>query len=173
MQRGGMMNTASRVAALAAELRQNFDRAFAKPPAVETASIEDLLAIRFGANAFALRLSQIAGLFTGKKITSVPGGGATLLGIAGFRGSIVPVYDLEKLLGHSGSKVPRWLVIAAAAPVALAFEAFEGQLRVPRDSITPPDSQVTADSLTQGLVQSERGLRPIIHLPSVLGAIKA
>jgi chemotaxis signal transduction protein len=167
------MKAMSRTATFAAELRENFDLGFSKPPAPENSSIEDLLAIRLGTHAFALRLSQIAGLFAGKKVTSVPGGDATLLGIAGFRGSIVPVYDLEKLIGHAGGKPPRWVVIAAAAPIALAFEAFEGQLRVPLASITSPDAQEHSDSLTLGLVQSERGLRPIIHLPSVLDVIKA
>ena len=44
------------------------------------------------------------------------------------------------LLGHSGTQAPRWLVIAAAAPVALAFDAFEGHLRASADAILPQQS---------------------------------
>src|SRR5882757_7001907 len=124
-----MIETVSRVAQRAQELRRDFDRSFADPPRADTAAQEDLLAIRLGAQGFAMRLSEIAGLFADKKVTRVPSANSALLGIAGFRGAIVPVYDLQTLLGHSDGQTPRWLVIAAAAPVALAFTTFESQLR--------------------------------------------
>src|SRR6202023_3988958 len=101
---------------------------FAEPVRPDTTLKEDLLAVRIGTQLFAIRLSEITGLFAGKKVTPVPGGHPALCGIAGFRGAILPVYDLQILLGHCGTATPRWLVIAAAAPVALAFAVFEGQL---------------------------------------------
>jgi chemotaxis signal transduction protein len=159
-----------------AEMRLAFDRTFADRVHFDTTAAENLLAIRVGVQPCAIRLSEITGLFADKKITRVPGGGAALLGIAGFRGAIVPVYSLQILLGQSGdqsgSRTPRWLVITAAAPVALAFEAFEGQLRVLPDTILPRQSRPEMKSYAREFVQTQNLVRPIMHLPSVLDAIK-
>ena len=83
-----------------AALRAGFDRGFAEPARPDLIVREGLLAIRVGQQAWAIRLSEIAGLFVDKRITPVPGGHAALLGIAGFRGAILPVYDLAIVLGH-------------------------------------------------------------------------
>jgi chemotaxis signal transduction protein len=153
-----------------AAMRLAFDRAFAEPVSYDTAATD-------GIEACAIRLAEITGLFADKKITRVPGAAAALLGIAGFRGAIVPVYSLRLLLGQSGdpsgSGTPRWLVIAAAAPVALAFEAFEEQLRVLPAAILPRRSQPQMKSYAREFVQTRTVVRPIMHLPSVLDAIKA
>jgi chemotaxis signal transduction protein len=161
------------VAGRAAELRLAFDRAYAEPARFDRTSKEDLLGVRIGAQAFAIRLSEISGLFADKKITPVPGSHAALRGIAGFRGVIVPVYDLQSLLGGAGAATARWLVIAAAAPVALAFEKFEGQLRVSRDAILPQPSLSQARSYTREFVRTQDFAGPIMHLPSILDAITA
>jgi chemotaxis signal transduction protein len=157
------------VAGRATKLQLEFDRSFASPFRTDTTTEEHLLAVRLGGRSFAIRLSEITGLFRDKRITPVPGANAALLGIAGFRGSILPVYDLQSLIGQSRSKACRWLVIAAAAPVALAFEAFEGQLRVPIETIVPQQSH----DFTRDHVQTPNLVRPIFHLPTVLDAIKA
>jgi len=162
----------SAVAGRAVELRRAFDRTFAEPVRFDATLKEDLLAVRIDTRAFAIRLSEISGLFADKKITPVPGGHAALRGIAGFRGTIVPVYDLQILLGHSSTSTPRWLVIAAAAPVALAFEAFEGQLRVPRDAILPQPSRPEFRGYARELVRTANFVGPVMHLPSLLDAIR-
>jgi chemotaxis signal transduction protein len=163
------------VAGRAAELRLAFDRAFAEPVRLDTTLREDLLAVRVDTQAFAIRLSEISGLFADKKITPVPGGHAALCGIAGFRGAIVPVYDLQIILGRSrasAAATSRWLVIAAAAPVGLAFAAFEGQLRVARDAIVPQPSRAETRGYAREFVGAKNFVGPILHLPSVLEAIK-
>lgn len=167
-----MSALSSTVASRAAALRLAFDRAFAEPVRVDAAVRDHLLAIRVGTQALAIRLSEINGLFADKKITPVPGGRAALRGIAGFRGAIVPVYDLRTLLGHPDGETPRWLVIAAAAPIALAFDAFEKQLRVPRDAILPQPARPEIRSYVREFVGTQDFVGPILHLPSVLDAIK-
>jgi purine-binding chemotaxis protein CheW len=167
------MIAASDVSGRAAQLRRDFDRGFAAPIHVEAGATEDLLAIRIGAQRCAIRLSEIAGLHAGKKITRVPGGDAALRGIAGFRGAMLPVYDLQALLGHPAAQVPRWMVIAATAPIALAFETFDGQLRVARDEILPQAARPDAPGYTREVARSGDFTGPIVHLPSVLDAIKA
>jgi purine-binding chemotaxis protein CheW len=168
-----MSESAPRVSERAATLRLEFDCAFAEPIRPGTAAKEDLLGIRVGAQAYAIRLSEIAGLHAGKKITRVPGSHAALCGIAGFRGALLPVYDLQALLGHSGVETPRWLVIAQGAPVALAFDAFEGHLRASRDEIAPHSARPEMPRYARELVRLPNFIGPILHLPSVLEAIKA
>jgi purine-binding chemotaxis protein CheW len=168
-----MSDAMSSISERAGELRREFDRAFAEPIRLETAVQEDLLGIRVGEQPYAMRLSEIAGLHAGKKITRVPGGNAALCGIAGFRGALLPVYDLHVLLGHSGAQAPRWLVVASTAPVALAFDGFAGQLRVTRDAIVPQSARPGMPGYAREVVRTQNFIGPILHLPSLLEAIKA
>jgi chemotaxis signal transduction protein len=165
------VSATSTAASRAAKLRLAFDQAFAAPIRLDGKSREQLLAVRVAGQALAIRLSEISGLHVDKKITPVPGGHATLLGVAGFRGAIVPVYDLRTILGHPGGERPRWLVIAAASSVALAFDGFDGQLRVPRDAIVPQAAGPEVRGYAREFVGSRKFVGPLIHLPSVLEAI--
>jgi purine-binding chemotaxis protein CheW len=166
-----MTDTLPQPATRAAQLRSSFDRAFATPVRIDDDAKQGLLAIRVGEEAYVLRLAEISGLFADKTIIRVPGGAASLLGIAGFRGAIVPVYALRTLLGHCASQPARWLVIAAAAPVALAFEAFEGQTHVAPDAIRPRQSRAETTNYAREFIRTQDVVRPVLHLPSVLGAI--
>ena len=94
--------------------------------------------------------------------------------IAGFRGAIVPVYDLHLLLGRPAVETPRWLAIAAARAGGARIRGF----RRP-----PPCRAAMRDRAAAGRGPSIAGLfrdlrpsdglvRPIMHLPSVLAAIK-
>ena len=171
-----MSAAASSIAERAAELRLAFDRGFAERAGLGRGIREALLAVRVDTQPFAIRLSEISGLFADKKITPVPGSDAALRGIAGFRGAIVPVYDLQILLGHtaaSGAAMPRWLVIAAAAPVALAFTAFEQQIRAAHEAILPHPAGAEGRGFAREFVRTRKFAGPLLHLPSVLEAIKA
>jgi chemotaxis signal transduction protein len=167
-----MTEAQTSVRARAGELRLAFDRAFAEPIRFDATPNESLLAIRVGGQACALRLSEIAGLFAGKSITRVPGSSALLCGIAGFRGSILPVYDLAALLDGCAARAQRWLVVAAARPVALAFEAFDGQLRVAAEEILPQSPRVSAQSVAREFLRTSNFSGPIMHLPSILDVIE-
>jgi chemotaxis signal transduction protein len=157
----------------ATEYRDAFDRAFAEPSREDHAAREELLVIRICGDLCGLRLSEISGVFAGKKVVPVPGSAVTLRGIAGFRGAILPVYDLGAIFGHTSGQNPRWLVVAAAAPVAFAFQAFEKQLRVPRSDIIAAAQRQDASGHMRDFVRSEDFSGPIVHLPSILDAIKA
>ena len=167
------MSAAKHPTGRAAELRLAFDRGFAQPIEFGGAVKAELLAIRVGAEACAIRLGDIAGLFADKKITRIPGSAPVLLGVAGFRGAIMPVFNLQSLLARSTAAAPRWLVIAAGAPVALAFDAFEGQIRVAPDAILPRSAGAQALSYVREFVRTPAQICPVIDLPSILDAIKA
>jgi purine-binding chemotaxis protein CheW len=164
------MEAALHLSKRAAQLRRDFDSGFANPPPVGGEIRQDLLAIRLGTRRFAIRLSEIAGLYADKKITPVPAAAAGMLGIAGFRGSILPVYDLQSLLGLSSGSASRWLVVAAGAQVAFSFEAFEEQLRVSSRAVKYEQAQAKS-SFTREFIQTDGVLRPIIQLSSVLEAV--
>jgi purine-binding chemotaxis protein CheW len=136
------------------------------------APAEDFLAIRLGTERYLIRSSEIAGLFVDKKITPVPGRVASLLGIAGFRGAIVPVYDLRALLGHPAADASRWLIMASAIPVALVFDAFDGHLRVSREGLVRRESGEDGRRHVREFAHEPGNVRPILHLASVLDAIR-
>src|SRR4051812_13907104 len=112
-------------------LRADFDRSFGEPSRNHDVRHVELLAVGAGGRPDALRLSQTAGLSPARPVTSLPGPEPALLGLAGFAGTVVPVYALAALLGHPVAERPRWLVLAAGAPpLGLAFHELDGHFRV-------------------------------------------
>lgn len=163
----------------AAKLRCAFDRSFAEKPSGEVAAFADLLAVRVAGDPFAIRLRDVAGLFADKSVTAMPSPVAELVGVAGFRGEVVPVYDLRALLGYAPGEASRWLLLVTTPslpgvpprPVALAFEHFEGHLRVGLDDIVAEASR--AGTGHAGEVVRVSGLtRPIVHVASMLEMIQ-
>jgi chemotaxis signal transduction protein len=155
----------------AADLREAFDRGFAQERRPDLTVMQSLLAFNLGGEPYAMRLTEIGNVVSGRKITPVPDAAASLLGFAGLRGAITPVYDLHVLLGRPPCETPRWLALAAAAPVMLAFETFDGHLRVTPDAILPREGGERADRLVREVVMVDGAARSIVHLPSVIDAI--
>jgi purine-binding chemotaxis protein CheW len=155
------------------ELREAFDRSFAQAPSTEAAAVENLLAIKVGADPFMLRMTEVSGLFADKKVTRLPSPVSELSGIAGFRGAVLPVYDLAMLLGYSRAISPRWLVVIAVTPVALAFDSFDGYLNVRDAAIVPEARPEERERHVREVVQTVDLVRPLISLASVLEWIRS
>ena len=157
----------------ATRLRQEFDRAFARPPETAAGGVEAVLAVRIRQNPFALRLRDIAGLFADRPVSRLPGPFPDLLGVAGFRGAVVPVFDLGALLGYQALTSARWLVLTdRASPAALAFEHFE------RLELLAPDAvgggaagDAAASTHAPQVVRTMDGPRPLIDIASILAVI--
>jgi purine-binding chemotaxis protein CheW len=161
-----------RLSARARTLRREFDESFARAAGGDEAPREDLLAIRVGGDAYALRLTECAGLFVDRRVTPLPTSVRELLGLAGFRAALVPVYDLRALLGYPRAEVPRWMVsTAGAVVVGLAFDAFEAHLRVETALLAADDSP--AQRHAPRLARLPDGARPLLSVPSLLEAIAA
>lgn len=167
-----MKEARSNLAGRARELAQAFDATFAEAPHTDAQKFEDVLAIRLGGEAHALRLSEVAGLFARRNIVRLPSALPELLGLVSLRASIVPVYDLGALLGCSRQTEPHWLVLAASAAIALAFEELEGYQRLPAASIIAgAPSTDSAEVGARELVRIGTELRPLVRLPTVIEGI--
>ncbi|MGK5685563.1 chemotaxis protein CheW [Actinoplanes sp. URMC 104] len=159
------------------ELREDFDRSFAEPARGHDEEHLELLTIRAGGRPYAIRLSQTSGVHPDRPVTALPGPQPALLGLAGFAGAVVPVYDLAALLGHPVGEVPRWLVLAAGTPpLGLAFHELDGHVRAAVSDIvreageqsgTPPSGSL------RGLVELPGGSRPIVDIPATRAMVHA
>lgn len=162
----------TRLVSTAARLRETFDRAFAEAPVAAADRPEDFLAVRIGGDPYAIRLADVAALHRDRKIVALPNRAPELLGIAGFRGRMAPVYDLGALLGYAQNPKPTWLVISRGkSPVGLAVEQFEAHARVPRENMFSADQEKNARHHVRGAVRIDQLLHPLIHVASVLEAI--
>jgi chemotaxis signal transduction protein len=153
----------------AAQLRAEFDATFAAARVHRDDTRQGFLAVRLGAHAHALRMSEIAGIFSKKKVTPVPSDARAFLGIAAVRGSaFVPVFDLRALLGGGPAGAAPWLVVAHDLNVAYAFEHLDGHLR---SDDAPIAANTPAQHITQLLPQRE-GALPIVDLTSVTSSLE-
>lgn len=154
-------------------LAAGFDRSFALPRSAAVPPRQDFIAIRIRDDAHAIRLPQLSELRGRVPVTRLPGSGAELLGVANVRGMIVPVYDLGHLLGYSPASVgvPGWCVLVASAPVALAFEVFDGHLRLSDDASAQAERAKNSRPHINEVLRTSGQILPIIDLPSVINGI--
>jgi purine-binding chemotaxis protein CheW len=157
------------LSARAANLRRAFDQSFAEP--VETAAREtiDFISIRLGGDAHAIRMTEIAGLFADVTITPCPSPIPEIRGLAGFRGTLTPVYDLGMLLGYPMSSA-RWLVLTEGRTLALALDQFEGHFRIEPAALA---SRQESSPLVRGIARQGDLAWPVIDIPALVAAIKA
>jgi chemotaxis signal transduction protein len=155
----------------AADLREAFDRSFAQASVSEADDdVEKLLGIRIGDDRYVVRLSGLSGVFADRRVTPLPSPVSELRGIAGFRGAVLPIYDLGMLLGYPRAMAPRWIVVTAAPRIGLAFAGFDGYVSVRGAVIVPETRTETRDWHVREVLRGERS-QPIIFLPSIIEAI--
>jgi chemotaxis signal transduction protein len=118
-------------------LRRQFDESFALPYQPPPAPYIDLLSIRLGGRPHALRQDQMSGLFAGRPVVALPSSQPHLLGLAGVRGVLVPVFALAALVGADApGERPHWLVLCGRdEPIGLAFQELDRYVRVPLTAI--------------------------------------
>jgi hypothetical protein len=151
-------------------LREAFDRSFTAAAEVGGALHVDFLAIKIAGDAYAVRLSEVASLHADCAPVTAPSLLPELLGIAGFRAVLTPIYDLGALLGYGAGRPTKWLAIAQGSlPIGFAFDGFDAHLRVPLDQITA--EQTGAAAHIRGAVRAGGAPLPLLHLPSVVEGI--
>lgn len=152
------------------ELRRAFDQSFADPVVSDVGTTIDLISLRLAGDPYAIRMTDIAGLFTDVKITPCPSPIAELRGIAGFRGVLTPVYDLSAWLGYATSSA-RWLVLDRDRALALAFDAFNGHFRVDPSAVAGREDSSSSRHVREIVRQGDTAW-PVIDIPSIVAAIK-
>jgi chemotaxis signal transduction protein len=169
------MTDQSRLAVTALELRNAFDQVYALPPlSLDSEHTENLLAIRLAGDSYAIRVSEIAGLASDREVIVLPSPIPELLGVAGIRGGLVPVYSLAALVGHNrDGNHARWLALYGTEdPVGLAFSDFEGYLKVPSAQIYKAGQNHAIREHVRDLVRTADVVRAIVNIPSVVETIK-
>jgi chemotaxis signal transduction protein len=162
------LSALSPVTSRATELRNTFDRARAVPfSSGASEQSEDLLAIRVCRDAYALRVCEISGLVTDRKIVAFPTPIPELLGVAGIRGALVPVYSLAALLGYAAeTEGTRWLALCGAEePVALAFGDFEGYLRIALTQLHGVEQKDVPRTHVELVVRAMNTVRAVLDIP--------
>jgi len=165
----------SPITAKAAELRSVFDQARAAPlSSGAQEKTEDLLAIRISRDAYAIRVSEISGLATGRKIVAFPSPIPELLGVAGIRGALVPVYSLAMLLGYKAeTERIRWLALCGTEdPIALVFSDFEGYVRVSLTQLYAAEQKDVARTHVQHVVRATDMVRAVVSIPLIRKTIQ-
>ncbi len=167
-----MTTPATRLQSRAADLRRAFDREFAEVPRTSIAGSEDLLAVRIGGDPYALRVSELSGLASGRKVVPLPTSRSELVGLAGMRASLVPVYSLSVLLGYAAVGSTRWLALCGRAdPVALAFDEVEGFTRVLHADLRAATRSGSRLHLSE-VIYTANASRPIVDTRSTLRALE-
>ena len=158
-----------------AELRRVFDQARAAPfSSGMEEQAEDLLAIRVSRDSYAIRVNEISGLATDRKIVAFPSLIPELLGVAGIRGALVPVYSLAMLLGYKAeTERTRWLALCGTEdPVALAFSEFEGYVRVSLTKLYAAEQKDVARTHVQHVVRATDMVRAVVSIPLIRKTIQ-
>jgi purine-binding chemotaxis protein CheW len=151
------------------ELRLAFDRSFALPPPATGPDTVDLLALRVGGASYAVRLDEAAGIVSRRRIVPLPSRAAHLLGVAGVRGAVVPVFDLGAVLGHGpAADPPSWILLCAAGAeaIGLGFTALDGYLRLPLSALHADETGTTRH--VRQVVRTEAGAVPVVGIPRVV-----
>jgi purine-binding chemotaxis protein CheW len=148
-----------------------FDASFAVAarPGEAAAELEHLLTLRLADETYALRLSEIGGVFADKRVSAVPSSVHEFVGLAGFRGALLPVYDLGALLGYTRPARSRWLIVSADRRAAFTFDALEGHLRIARGDVVS-----AAPGAREHIFEVARAAQvlPVLRLASVLDAVE-
>lgn len=150
-------------------LRREFDRSFSEAPRPAGEPAEDFLSLHAGAEAYAVRLVEVTGLYADRQIMALPSPLPELQGIVGIRGSISPVYDLASLLGHPSGDAGRWLLLTGGnATIALAFSKFHGYFRATARDVARQDAGHASGRHVHEAVRVGGGVRSIINLVSLV-----
>jgi chemotaxis signal transduction protein len=170
------MSSLPLIAEKLAELRDAFDQTRALPMFSGTEEhTENFLAVRVSRDPYAIRVSEISGVSTDRNIIAIPTPFPELLGVAGIRGALVPVYSLAGVLGYAAdAEQTRWLALCGIEePVALAFSGFEGYLQIPLRQLYSVEQKDAARIHVRHMVRSADVIRAVVSIPLIREAIQA
>lgn len=131
--------------------------------------------LRLGSSRYAVDMPDVAEVLPLPGVTRVPGAPAWLLGVANWRGRMLPVLDLRPLLATPVvplASSARVLVVARGELVAgLVAEAVPGVYDAPLTHLEPPPPTLTGEAarLVTGQVTDATGPLAVLDVGAVLG----
>lgn len=158
----------------AAALRRAFDASFARPISnVEEPQVE-LVALRLRSAEHVIRLTEISGIVSARKVLSIPSQAPGLLGLCGVRGRLMPVFDLGTLLGYPDREAGRsWFVLCSSPqPLAFAVGEVERYLRVPREALHASEGSSNSERLVDQVADTGHGTHPLINIDRVVTTLR-
>ncbi|MCB9727052.1 MAG: chemotaxis protein CheW [Deltaproteobacteria bacterium] len=169
------MSESPSLASKALALRRAFDASFAEPATRGEVASVDLLLLRAGARRYAVRLRDVAEIAARRPVVPVPSSAPHLLGLAGLRGTLLPVFDLAGLLGEpASSSTPGWLLVCERAdPIALAVRDLEGHVRLPSASIRAVSAADHDHRFGREMAHTDAGPCLLLEISRLTAAIRA
>jgi purine-binding chemotaxis protein CheW len=146
-------------------LRRAFDEVFSQPPSLEPEDRSPFLAIQIAGRPYCLGLADLVGLEKGRRLLALPSAAPSLLGLAGVRGILVPVFDLSALLGlEDAAGETSWFALAGGnQPVGFAFSALDGYLEARAQDLLPMEGTEESPFVRFCLHIEGRG-RPVVDV---------
>jgi len=145
-------------------LRQAFDAAFAAPALAGAGDLVQLLVVRAGAGAHAVRIVDLLKVETCPALVALPQQHPAFLGLGAVRGRATAVYALARLLGlPEAATSHRWLLLGHAG-IGVAVSAILGSLQVRPGDLAPS----SASGAGPPLIPFGGGHCPVIDLPALL-----
>ena len=142
-------------------LRRRFDESFAEPPASPRPVRQRLLLIQVGTDACGVALSDCAAVERTVAVTRLPRAHPAFEGLTSLAGTVLPVYDLARLLGvpaavpaHEAAGAAPGLMLISAGPHRVAFlvAAVDGYAEVD-DTAIRSDAVVLSDGRPRRLIR--------------------
>jgi purine-binding chemotaxis protein CheW len=154
------------------ELRRAFDASFAQPAQTAAVDVENLLLISVSGDRYALKLREVSAIAQRPVIVEVPSQAPGLLGIAGIRGNIVPVFRLATLLGYSISgDTLSWVIVCGSDDaMAFAFDGFDGYVCAERSLLMA--SELQQRCYVEEFFAAPSGPRPVVALTQIVAAVR-
>jgi hypothetical protein len=108
-------------------LREEFDASFAHPVPSVVQQPESVILAWIGDEPFVLEKSEVAEIHKTGTVMPLPGASVAVLGLTGLSGAVLAVASARVLAGLlPDERIPPWMVVASAAPIAFAFDRVSG-----------------------------------------------
>ncbi|MBI4821839.1 MAG: chemotaxis protein CheW [Deltaproteobacteria bacterium] len=158
----------------ARELRRVFDAEFATPERARSVETQPFLLVRVASEHLSIRVLDLGGIETTRRVLRIPSSAPALLGVARIRGLVVPVFGLARLLGLPEPDESPWIALSKEpAPLGLAFAELEGHLGATQDALSSSNAaSVGSPRFTGDEVLRADRLRPVISIRRVVSEIR-
>lgn len=173
---GGSRIVGSGAAEALAGPAEGFGGASAAPGDTETGAAETVAMVVFhtAERRFGLPAADVERAFAAIEITPLAGAPAVIAGVVNIHGSVVPVLDLRRRLGHEPTvpSLSAKLVVTGgtARPIALLADHLDGVWEIPRRAIAACAALVPGARLIKGVAAVPEGLIFIQDVEAFLSA---